>query len=148
MLLFAITMLLLSLLTGCGSGGLLGTPAPPSIDVTINADSMTLSSSTFTGTELLLRVQNATDVPQNFVVVQTDEPLDALETDEDGNASLSGLNVVALIEAVGPQSSEEITVQLASGRYILIANINGGYTAGARAELNVTAPETPTPPPP
>jgi uncharacterized cupredoxin-like copper-binding protein len=102
--------------------------------------SVPAGSTTFTVTN------DGPDDTHEFVVIKTDLSLTDLPTDETGAVSESGegMEVVDEIEDITVGSTEELTVDLEAGAYVLICNIydeaeqEAHYQEGMRSALTVT----------
>jgi uncharacterized cupredoxin-like copper-binding protein len=80
--------------------------------------------------ETTFAVENVGAVTHEFVVVKTDLDDADLPTAEDGSVDEEGEGIepVDEIEDIGAGSSEELTVDLDSGNYVLFCNIVDGDT--------------------
>ena len=107
------------LLVGCSSGG-------TTVDVTLQEWAVLPDPGSVSAGEVTFSITN--DGPEDvheFVVIQTDlEPAD-LPTDETGVVSEDGegMTVIDEVEDVAVGATEELTVSLEPGNYVLICNI-------------------------
>lgn len=94
--------------------------------------SITLDESSAPAGEVTFNVQNDAEQVHEFVVFQTDLAPDALPTDEDGNVDEEGEGITAVdeIEDIEGGTSQDLTVDLAAGSYVLICNLPGHYAQG------------------
>ena len=94
--------------------------------------------------EVTINVENTGDFPHNFFVIRTDLAPDALPIVADGEADLSGLNVVASIETpLDAAAMQTITANLSAGNYVLICNVkfpdfDGHYGSGMSVSFQVS----------
>ena len=107
------------LLAGCSSGG-------TTVDVTLQEWAVLPDPGSVAAGEVTFTITN--DGPEDvheFVVIQTDlDPAD-LPTDETGAVSEDGegMTVIDEVEDVAVGTTEELTVSLEPGNYVLICNI-------------------------
>ena len=128
------------LLAGCSSGG-------TTVDVTLQEWAVLPDPGSVAAGEVTFTITN--DGPEDvheFVVIQTDlDPAD-LPTDETGAVSEDGegMTVIDEVEDVAVGATEELTVSLEAGNYVLICNIYSAdedeahYAMGMRVAFTVT----------
>jgi uncharacterized cupredoxin-like copper-binding protein len=107
------------LLVGCSNGG-------TTVDVTLQEWAVLPDPGSVTAGEVTFTITN--DGPEDvheFVVIQTDLAPGDLPTDETGAVSEDGegMTVIGEVEDVEVGASEELTVSLDPGDYVLICNI-------------------------
>ena len=118
------------------------------VQVTIQNNGMTASPSSAPAGEINFVVSNAGSMDHEFVIIKTDLAVDALpvvggQVDENG----AGVQFIDEIEPFAPGTEQTISVNLASGAYVLICNLPGHYQMGVRTAFVVTegtATATPT----
>jgi uncharacterized cupredoxin-like copper-binding protein len=76
--------------------------------------------------ESTFAVRNSGEIPHELVIVATDLDADELPLD-DARVNESQLDVVARSSILAPGETEELTVDLAPGHYVLICNLSGHY---------------------
>jgi uncharacterized cupredoxin-like copper-binding protein len=141
------------LLAACGGSGT--TPAPNATMSTAGpGGSAAAGAITATESDFKIEVSSATAAPgpvtfhvtnagaqtHEFVVIRTDTAPDALPTDDSGaevDEDASGLTVVDEVEDLAPGASEDLTVTLDAGKYVLICNVPGHYQLGMHTEFTV-----------
>jgi uncharacterized cupredoxin-like copper-binding protein len=114
------------------------------VDVTLQEFAVGTPSSTSAG-ETTFNVSNTGTETHEFVVIKTDLGASELPTVKDGSVDEGGEGIepVDEVEDLAPGKSEELTVTLDPGHYVLICNVvekEGGetvshYQEGMRAEL-------------
>ena len=74
-----------------------------------------------------------------FVIIQTDLAPDELPTDETGAAieDGEGMEVIDEIEDLAVGDSQELTVDLAAGQYVLICNVYSADEGEAHYEMGM-----------
>lgn len=121
------------LLAACGNdeptnGGAAGEGGATTIDVTLEEWAVLTSESSAPAGEVTFALTNSGEETHEFVVIKTDlSPLD-LPTEADGSVSESGagIEVVDEVEDIPSRAgapSEELTLDLEAGSYVLICNI-------------------------
>jgi uncharacterized cupredoxin-like copper-binding protein len=120
----------LTMLTGCGGGG---------VGVTLADYSVTPEESSAPAGEVTFDVSNDAEQTHEFVIFKTDLAEGDLPTNEDGDVDESGEGVELIdeIEDVEAGSSESLTVSLDAGNYVLICNLPGHYRQGMHASFTV-----------
>jgi uncharacterized cupredoxin-like copper-binding protein len=110
----------------------------PVFDVTIRDFKVRPSSPTAPAGVVTLSVSNIGPTTHEFVVVRTDLPDDELPIGSDGlSVDEDRLDEVEEIEGVEDGSTEQVTVRLEPGRYVLFCNFEGHYLAGMHAAVRV-----------
>ena len=72
-----------------------------------------------------------------FVVLRTDVAADTLPVDG-GVINEDNIDLVDEVEDIAPGTLSYLTVDLTPGRYVLVCNIAGHYSAGMRVGFTVT----------
>jgi len=100
----------------------------PSVELT--EFSVSVDPGNVAGGETTFAVENVGGITHEFVVVKTNLDDADLPTAEDGSVDEEGEGIepVDEIEDIGAGSSEELTVDLDSGNYVLFCNIVEGDT--------------------
>jgi uncharacterized cupredoxin-like copper-binding protein len=130
-----VALLAASALMGCSTG-------PSKVDVSLTTYKITLSTDSVKAGEVVFHVTNdATDLVHEFVIFKTDLPEDQLPltseniVDEEG----AGITFINEVEDVETGTSQDLTVTLESGRYVLLCNTaeNNHYMRGMHIVFNV-----------
>jgi uncharacterized cupredoxin-like copper-binding protein len=111
-----------------------GNPAPASrVAVGLREFSVRPSSTTGRAGRVTFDVRNAGSIPHEFVVLRTDKPagdlLKGARADESGNVGETG--------DLQPGQAKTIRLDLKAGRYALICNLPGHYSAGQHTDFTV-----------
>lgn len=128
--------LLVALGAACDGGG-------GSIDVTLDEFSVSTSEGSTEAGEVTFNISNEGEETHEFVVIKTDLRATELPTEDDGSVSESGegMEVVDEVEDLPSGESEELTVDLEAGNYVLICNIleddESHYQEGMRTPFTV-----------
>lgn len=140
------------LLVACGGGGTgastaaTRTPSPTPDDagpvtVALLDFNLVVEPTAAAAGTITFAVRNGGEVPHDFVVVATELdaaalPVEQLKVDE------TAVEVVDRLEVIEPGATEELTVELEPGHYVLICNLAGHYDpamdVGMRANFEVT----------
>ena len=132
-------MVMLLALTGaaCTSGA---TPAPTTINVTLQEWAVLPSATSAAAGKITFRVNNVgpADVHE-FVVIKTDLDAYALPTDATGTVSEEGIEVKGEIEDLAVGSTEDLTLELAAGHYTLICNVYSKDEKEAHYKMGMAA---------
>ena len=114
------------------------------IDVTLQEFAVLPSTPSASAGEVTFHVtNNGPDDVHEFVIVKTDLAPDALPTTEDGSVDEAGEGIepVDEIEDIAVGASEDLTVTLEAGNYVLLCNIvEAGevhYESGMRTAFSV-----------
>jgi uncharacterized cupredoxin-like copper-binding protein len=122
-------------LASCGGDGGLG--------VGLTEFSISPSENSAEAGEVTFEIENTGERIHEFVVIQTDLAADELPTVDDGSVDEEGegMEVIDEVEDLPAGESEELTVDLDSGNYVLLCNIVEGdeshYQEGMRTEFTV-----------
>lgn len=114
----AFAIFIVPMLTACG---------PKTIDVAMTTYKITPSTTEANAGEITFHVHNdATDLTHEFVIFKTDLAPDQLPVDADGvvDEAGAGLTFVDEVEDVTPGTSQDLTVTLDPGNYVLVCNAN------------------------
>jgi uncharacterized cupredoxin-like copper-binding protein len=123
----------------CGGGG-------ETVDVTLQEFAVGVDPASVSAGEVTFSVTNeGPDDVHEFVVIRTDLGPTELPTDENGavDEAGGGMEVVDEIEDMEVGASEDLTVDLDAGNYVLICNIwdedeqESHYQEGMRAAFTV-----------
>jgi uncharacterized cupredoxin-like copper-binding protein len=123
----------------CGGGG-------ETVDVTLQEFAVGVDPASVSAGEVTFSVTNeGPDDVHEFVVIRTDLGPTELPTDENGavDEAGGGMEVVDEIEDMEVGASEELTVDLEAGSYVLICNIwdedeqESHFQEGMRAAFTV-----------
>jgi uncharacterized cupredoxin-like copper-binding protein len=93
------------------------------IDVSLAEWSVTPSSSSVAAGEVTFSVTNDGEEPHEFLVIRSDLAADALPTDDDGKVPEDEIDLLEEIEPFAAGTTEELTLNLEAGSYVLICNI-------------------------
>jgi uncharacterized cupredoxin-like copper-binding protein len=103
----------------------------PSVNVTLTTYKIQVSSDSVAAGNVTFHVKNAaTDMTHEMVVVKTDLDAAKLPLDSNGNVDESKLTEVGAVKNLAAGASQDLTVDLQSGHYVLLCNLNGHYAAG------------------
>jgi uncharacterized cupredoxin-like copper-binding protein len=100
---------------GGGGGG--------SVDVALAEWSVTPSQATAPAGDVTFTVTNDGTEPHEFLVIRSDLAPDALPVDDEGRVPEDEVDIIDEIEPFAADSTEEITLDLEAGSYVLICNI-------------------------
>lgn len=133
-LFIALAILIVPVLTACG---------PSKVDVGLTTYKMTMSTNSAKAGNIVFHVHNdATDLKHEFVIFKTDLPEDQLPLNSEGAVDEEGAGVTHVDEVeVEPGNSEDLSVNLEPGNYVMICNINDNneqhYMHGMHAAFTV-----------
>jgi uncharacterized cupredoxin-like copper-binding protein len=141
----AVLLSLAAIVTACASSPA-SSPAATTVNVTLQEWAVVVDDDTLPAGEITFAVTN--DGPEDvheFVIIQTDLAPDELPTDENGAVTEEGdgMQVIDEIEDIEVGDSQELTVDLEAGSYVLICNIYSAdedeahYQEGMRTVLTV-----------
>ncbi|MGD8404874.1 MAG: hypothetical protein PVJ21_14535 [Anaerolineales bacterium] len=113
----ALAILIIPVLSACG---------PAKVDAALTTYKITLDKDSAPAGDIVFHVHNdATDLTHEFVIFKTDLPQDQLPTNDDGTVNEEGEGVTHIDEVeLEPGASQDLTVNLESGNYVLICNID------------------------
>jgi uncharacterized cupredoxin-like copper-binding protein len=94
-----------------------------SVDVTLKEWSVTAASASASSGDVTFSVTNSGEEPHEFLVIRTDLAPDALPTGDDGKVPEEEIDIIDEIEPFAAGTTEEITLNLEAGSYVLICNI-------------------------
>lgn len=111
--------LLASLAIACGDddGG------EREVDASLEEWSVTVSTSSVEAGQIKFTVSNQGEEPHEFLIIRSDLAPAQLPTDDDGKVPEDDIDLIDEIEPFAAGSTEEITVDLDAGSYVLICNI-------------------------
>jgi uncharacterized cupredoxin-like copper-binding protein len=123
---------------GVGSGA--PTAAATTIAATEKDFAITLDQSSAPAGSVTFHVTNDGPATHQFLVFKTNDAPTALPTDSDGNADATakGLDSVGEIESINAGTSQDVTVDMKPGKYVVICNLPGHYKLGMSAGLTVS----------
>lgn len=98
---------------------------------------------------VVFQVRNAGEVAHQFLVVRSDLPIAQLPRKPgDAGVDETQIDVVGRIDGIPPDGEDEVSVEVASGQYVLICNLfsqgNSHYLQGMYTRFEVT-PAAPDP---
>ncbi len=110
--------------------------AATTVDVGLEEFAVNPAQDTVDAGTLTFSVSNDGAIPHNFLVIKTDLASDALPT---ANAQVDEgqVDVAASIPEYAAGETEEVSVDLEPGSYVLICNVAGHYDSGMRAGFTV-----------
>jgi uncharacterized cupredoxin-like copper-binding protein len=106
------------------------------ISATLSEWAVAPETSSVDAGEVTFVVSNEGSIDHEFLIIRSDEAPDALPVDS-GQVPEDDIDVVDEIEPFSAGATEEITVDLPAGNYLLICNIAGHYEAGMRTAFTV-----------
>ena len=112
------------------------TPAATTVDVGLEEFAVNPAQNTVDAGTLTFSVSNDGAIPHNFLVIKTDLASDALPT-ADAQVDEGQVDVAASIPEYAAGDTEEVSVDLEPGSYVLICNVAGHYDSGMRAAFTV-----------
>ncbi len=128
---------LLLAVPGCRGGG--GTPAGPSLDVTVKDFHIQPAQPTVGVGDITFRVTNQGPATHEFVVIRSDLADDKLPIGPDGlSVDEDSVDRVGEIGEVGSGATETLTLDLDPGRYVVFCNLEGHYLGGMHASVEVS----------
>jgi uncharacterized cupredoxin-like copper-binding protein len=138
-----IAVLLLAACGGTSSPSVAGT-AGTTVAVTLQEFSILVDSATAPAGSITFSVQNiGPEDVHEFVIVKTDLDPGDLPTDDEGAVTEEGegMEVINEIEDIAVDATQELTVNLDAGKYVLICNIvedgEVHYAQGMRTAFTV-----------
>ena len=113
----ALAIMIVPVLTACG---------PTKIDVALTTYKIVMSADSAKSGDIVFHVHNdATDLLHEFVIFKTDLPADQLPLNSEGAVDEEGAGITHIDEVeVEMGQSADLAVNLESGNYVLICNIN------------------------
>lgn len=130
---------------GCGGGTSSSAPAtdaPSAASGTVTAGlsefALELGATSAAAGSVTFVVTNDGEIEHEFVVFKTDLAADKLPLSADGTVvdeEGAGVTAVDEIAEFAPGTTENLTVDLPAGHYVLICNVPTHYTSGIRAEF-------------
>ena len=106
------------------------------VTATLTDSSLELSPSSAAAGPITFQANNDGTTTHELYVFATDLPADELPV-EDGKVQEDGEGVefIAEVEDVAPDTSKDLAVDLEAGNYVLLCNIPGHYEAGIRGSF-------------
>jgi len=124
-----VLLLLSAALVACG---------PKKIDVSLTSYAIAPSVDTMNAGDVTFHITNsATDQAHEFVVVQSDLAASQLPVDANGDVNEEQVTVVDEVEDLQPAAVQDLSVNLASGHYVLMCNQPGHYKQGMYLDFTV-----------
>ena len=123
-----------TMLSACG---------PSTVDVALTTYEIVPSTSSVSAGEVTFHVHNdATDLTHEFVIFKTDLAEDNLPLTAEGivDEEADGISLVDEVEDVTPGTSQDLTVTLEPGNYVLVCNVDSDemhYQHGMHAAFTV-----------
>jgi uncharacterized cupredoxin-like copper-binding protein len=113
------------------------------VDATLRDFRIALGSDSGPSGEVTFRITNEGPSVHEFVVFRTDLTPDQLPTTEEGGVPVvdeeaPGLTLVDEREDISPNTSTELRVNLAPGKYVIVCNVPDHYRLGMRAPFTVS----------
>ncbi len=126
----ALAFLVLPALAACGGSG--------AVNAEVKSYAIDTASTVSAG-QVTFHVSNVTtdNVTHEFVIVKTDLDSADLPVDADGNVDEDQITVVDEVEDLEPGNSEDLTVNLDPGHYVIMCNVEGHYKQGMHTNLTV-----------
>jgi uncharacterized cupredoxin-like copper-binding protein len=126
----ALAFLVLPALGACGGSG--------KVNAEVKSYAINTASSVAAG-QVTFHVSNVTtdNETHEFVIVKTDLDSADLPVDADGNVDEEQISVVDEVEDLEPGNSEDLTVNLDPGHYVIMCNVEGHYKQGMHTNLTV-----------
>ena len=113
-------------------------PSGPELDVTVKDFDVRPAVKEIPSGRITLDVWNEGPTTHEFVVVRSALPARDLPIGEDGlSVDEDALDPLGEIEEVRDGAYEELTLDLAPGRYVLFCNLEGHYLSGMHASIEV-----------
>jgi uncharacterized cupredoxin-like copper-binding protein len=118
------------------------TPPPSSGGTTVNVRlvefSVVPSPDSAPAGPVTFDAQNNGTIPHDFLVIKTDLAQDALPVDQSSfTVDTSHLDVLNQPSPINTEDSQQVTLNLASGHYVLICNVATHYQAGMHVSFTV-----------
>jgi uncharacterized cupredoxin-like copper-binding protein len=109
------------------------------VDVGLSTFGMALSTNTVKSGKVTFMVKNhATDQTHEFVVAQTELPVDQIPINPDTHLiDEEQITVLGEVEDLDSGAIKPLTLDLKPGRYVLICNLATHYQSGMHTELTV-----------
>ena len=114
----ALVVLIVPVLAACGG--------PTKVDVALTTYKITISKNSAPAGDIVFHIHNdAADLKHEFVIFKTDLAPDALPLNSEGAVDEEGAGITHIDEKeVEVGKSEDLTVNLQPGNYVMICNIN------------------------
>jgi len=95
------------------------------VNVELNEFTVSADPDSVDAGEVKFTVENIGEETHEFVIVQTDLEADALPTGDDGSVDEEGegVEVIDEIEDIASGSTQELTVDMEAGSYVLFCNV-------------------------
>lgn len=122
-LLTAFSVGLLLILAACSSS--------QTVNVSLTTFKVDAQPASISAGKVTFHVTNAaTDLVHEMIVIQTDLDGSKLPVDSTGAVDLTKLTVLGSVKNLAAGASQDLTVDLKSGHYVLLCNIAGHYASG------------------
>jgi len=111
--------------TACGDDDDDGGGGATTVNVELNEFVITADPDSVSAGDVDFSVENVGAETHEFVIVKTDLEADALPTGDDGSVDEEGedIEVIDEIEDIASESTQELTVDMEAGSYVLFCNI-------------------------
>ncbi len=135
---FAATAVLAAAAGACG-GSSSSAKANTTIHATVKDFALSLEQTSATSGTIKFDVMNQGPSEHEFVILKTDLPEDKLPVKNNQvEDDAQGVKSIAEVEDIGAGKSKSVTKKLEPGKYVLICNIPGHYSAGVHASFSVS----------
>jgi uncharacterized cupredoxin-like copper-binding protein len=130
----ALAIMTMLLLGACSAGA-----DRQRVDVGLSTFGMALSTKTVKPGKVTFMVKNnATDQTHEFVVAQTELPVDQIPINPDTHLiDEEQITVLGEVEDLDSGAIKPLTLELQPGRYVLLCNLATHYQSGMHAEFTV-----------
>lgn len=109
------------------------------VDVSLTSFDVTVSPAEITTGEIVFNVtNNAEDLEHEFMIIRTATDAAELPTTESGRVDEEQVEIVGEIEAISPDETSQISLNLEPWHYVLICNVPGHYNDGMYVNFTVT----------
>jgi uncharacterized cupredoxin-like copper-binding protein len=139
-----VSPLIAGLLLAACNGGSTPSASVTTVEVTLQEFSILVDSATASAGSIIFSVENiGPEDVHEFVIVKTDLDPGDLPTDDEGAVTEEGegMEVINEIEDIAVDATQELTVNLDAGKYVLICNIvedgEVHYAQGMRTAFTV-----------
>jgi len=126
-----VSLFLVPLLAACGGSGAINASLTEDYKIQLSKTTAKAGSITFHVTN------NATDLNHEFVIVKTDLQAADLPLNSDGNVDETKLDIIGRVPQLEPGKSQDLTVDLAAGHYVIMCNLPGHYAQGMYTDFSV-----------
>jgi uncharacterized cupredoxin-like copper-binding protein len=130
--------LLAVMVVACAGPTASPTPAPAAgpITATLTEFHVKLSAARVKAGEVTFNITNSGSIDHEFVVLKTDTRASALPQ-ADGTVPEGDMELMGEAEDITPGSSQDLTLTLPAGHYVILCNVEGHYSGGMWLDLTV-----------